>query len=420
MADPTVRADHSQGESRVFGQGNVELNAGSGDIEGKQGDGWVLLPELVENAQRLEPLGTSMKSGENPLVVEKARGATDGSVDDMTVAGMKRKKSAISDNQGELDVNASEFGPSKRMKESRYDPTPFTTDADAPTDVAPAEAMMEEISASLEEMQWDQTPLAVLYQDKVYFQSREAASLEGRKRLYNLYCASYGSPENPLEMELPEVFDFQHFVWGKQGENWAVIQDRYVPRYIKFTWGYPGGIPDGAVPLTHEVPPEAIANVGHVLTIGLEDENDQDMYHHSMVFEIWAMILQWYKTCVTDKPKRLILAFHQMDLSMFRVAAIPYCTEPRPDSAARQKQSVLDEKSCSTEIKKIISKGSREMENELDEWLLGESVRTCFSPSERIQMVSCQWHILIPSKEEYNRSERWYKSSMDKYGHLSC
>ncbi|KAF5580994.1 hypothetical protein FPCIR_10382 [Fusarium pseudocircinatum] len=73
------------------------------------------------------------------------------------------------------------------------------------------------------------------------------------------------------------------FAWGNEGEDWAAIQDTYIPNYVRLTWGYMGGIPNGAVPYRHVVSSETFDKVGNVSTIGLEDEDDGDMDHHRMV-----------------------------------------------------------------------------------------------------------------------------------------
>ncbi|KAF4441535.1 hypothetical protein FACUT_2634 [Fusarium acutatum] len=247
-----------------------------------------------------------------------------------------------------------------------------------------------------------QTHLAVVHQDKVYFQSSEAASLERRKRLHAQYCAAYSSPENPLEMELPALLDFQEFVWGNGGEDWAAIQDSYLPNYVRLTWGYVGGIPNGAVPYKHVVSPEVVAKVGHVLTIGLKDEDDREMYHHRRVFDIWKTILQWRELCLTDRPKPLILAIHQMAMNSFRLATQP-CTQPRDDLAERQTMSTLDRKGCSVQIERILKKGGQEMEKKLDKWLMGESASTCLSVGDRIEIIEFLWYRRASNGDEFNR-----------------
>ncbi|KAF5536531.1 hypothetical protein FMEXI_10266 [Fusarium mexicanum] len=316
-----------------------------------------------------------------PAFASTGTGATGGLTAGMIRSGVKRKDLADSDGEEEPDTKIPKTGSSERLQQG-------------------------------------QTHLAVVHQDKVYIQSPEAASIEGRKRLYALYCEAYGSQENPFEMELPAVLDFHQFVWGKMGDDWATIQDFYLPDYIRLTWGYMGGIPKDAVPYKHVVSPEVVAKVGHVLTIGLKNKNDREPYHCHKVFDIWKAILQWRELCLADRPKPLILAIHQMAMDSFRLATQP-CTRPREDLAERQMKSVLDRKGCSVQIERILQKGGQEVEKELDKWLMGESTSTCLSVGDRIEIIDFLWYRRASSVDELNRCERWFKSAMAKYGHPS-
>ncbi|KAF5689654.1 hypothetical protein FDENT_4298 [Fusarium denticulatum] len=267
-----------------------------------------------------------------PASASSGTDTTGGSVSHTTRAGIERKSLADPENEEEPDTTAPEPRPPKRLRRG-------------------------------------QTYPAVLYHNKVYCQSPEAAT--------------YGSPENPLEIELPALLDFQEFVWG------------------------------------NEVSSEAIAKVGHVMTIGLEDEDDGDKDHHRRVFDIWRTLLQWHELCLTDKPKPLILAFHQMPMGSFRLATQP-CTQPREDLAERQTMSVLDKRGCSVQIERILQKGGQEMENELDIWLMGESAGTCLSVGDRIEIINFLWCRRASNGDEVNRCEGRFKSRMEKYSRMAC
>ncbi|KAF4503641.1 hypothetical protein FAGAP_129 [Fusarium agapanthi] len=286
-----------------------------------------------------------------PAFESTGTGTTGALVTRMTRAGVKRKGLADFDSEEEPDTKVPKTGSCKRLRQG-------------------------------------QTHLAVVYQEKVYYQSPEAASLEG---------------PNPLEMELPAVLDFHQFVWGKMGDDWATIQDFYLPDYARLTWGYVGGIPNGAVPYKHVVSPEVVAKVGHVLTHRSEEQERQGT---------------WRELCLTDRPKPLILALHQMAKNSFRLVTQP-CTQSREDLAERQTQSALDRKGCSVQIERILQKGGREMEKELEKWLMGESARTCLSVGDRIEIIDFLWDRRASNGDEFDRRERWFKSMMEKYGHLS-
>ncbi|KAJ4024518.1 hypothetical protein NW752_003086 [Fusarium irregulare] len=241
-----------------------------------------------------------------------------------------------------------------------------------------------------------------------------APDLHTRRETYRKLCFGDTAGENPFEIELPDYFDFETFVWGKDGADWDFIQDRYIKGKIKLAWGYKGGIPEKATPFEGAIDESRMASVGYVLTVGLADDHADLEVDGVKVLLVWKLILDWYTSCCKSNPKALKLFFHAYEMDSPRAGSRVPGALP-PGYQGLQERIARDRSLCTAQIREIFDKGGDDMTDSLEEWLVETSTGTGLSFGDRLEMITFEWHMRTRKEQ---RVETWRLGMVDKYRSL--
>lgn len=317
---------------------------------------------------------------------------------EITDKGMKRRRLIDVDDDFDKDLQAVAKKQKLEAKEDKSEVEP------APRDMSGPASPKEQTGVEL----WE-------HEGKLYRQPPTAApDLHIRVETYRKWCFGNAAGENPFELELPDYFDFETFVWGQNGADWDFIQDRYIQGKIKLTWGYKGGIPEKATPFKGVIDESRMASVGYVLTVGRAELGADLEGNGVKVLLVWKIILDWHRSCCKFNPKSLKLFFHGYDMDFLRAGSrVPGALPPGYEG--NQERIARDRSLCIAQIKEILDKGGDNMRDSLEEWVVETSTSTCLSFSDRLEMATFEWHMRTRKEQ---RVERWRLGMELKYRSL--